>query len=70
MDYRDVTHDYFKSRRTTNPLQPTYNCRIEEGKDPVEIGKIEKNTPNCLPPIRKDPIFRNLSLNTTDIKGA
>jgi len=42
MDYRDVTHDYFKSRRTTNPLQPTYNCRIEEGKDPVEIGKIEK----------------------------
>ena len=42
MDYRDVTHDYFKTRRTTNPLQPTYKCRIEEGKDPVEIGLIER----------------------------
>ena len=70
MDYRDVTHDYFKSRRTTNPLNPTYTFRIEEGKEAVEIGQIERNKSNCLPPVRKDRNFINTSLNTSDIKGA
>jgi hypothetical protein len=31
MDYRDVTNVDFKSTRTTNPLNPTYVHRTEEG---------------------------------------
>ena len=31
MDYRDVTHVDFKTKRTTDPLNPVYIHRNEEG---------------------------------------
>jgi hypothetical protein len=31
IDYRDVTNVDFKSKRITNPLQPTYVHREEDG---------------------------------------
>ena len=37
LDYRDVTHVDFKSKRSTNPLMPTYVHREEDGSI-TEIG--------------------------------
>jgi len=37
MNYRDVTHDQFKTKRSTNPLTPSYVVKDEDGKD-VTIG--------------------------------
>lgn len=39
-DYSDVTKDVFKTKRSTNPLNPTYMHRTEEGKV-EQIGDIE-----------------------------
>ena len=68
MDYRDVTNVDFKSKRTTNPLDPTYIIRDEDSKV-VNIGLIPGNKPVVLPPPRKDENFQKTSLQTHDIHG-
>lgn len=68
MNYRDVTHDYFKTTRSTNPLIPTYVHRDEDGNK-IEIGPVQGCIPQVLPPPRKDLSFVNTSLTTKDIMG-
>ncbi len=68
MDYRDVTHIDFKTKRHTNPLMPTYIVRDDSDK-PCDIGKVMGSDPNVLPPPRKDQNFVNKSLKTEDIHG-
>lgn len=56
LNYRDVTHDYFKSSRSTNPLMPSYMIRDEDGKL-VEISDVPGGKPGTLPPPRKDNLY-------------
>ena len=66
LDYTDVTHVDFKSKRTVNPLMPTYLVRDDNGK--VEtIGEVLGNKPQALPPARKDENYLKTSLKTEDI---
>ena len=44
MDYRDVTHNEFKTRRSTNPLEPNYRMKFLDGTN-VKFGPIEGNKP-------------------------
>ena len=44
MDYRDVTNVDFKSTRTTNPLNPGYVHRTEDGKL-TDIGEVKGSHP-------------------------
>lgn len=44
MDYRDVTHIDFKTKRCTNPLMPSYAHRDEE-KNAIEIGEVFGSKP-------------------------
>ncbi len=48
MNYTDVTHDKFKTKRSCNPLNPTYKVRDEDDKV-VHIGQIDGNKPRELP---------------------
>ena len=68
MCYRDVTHVDFKTKRSTNPLNPTYVHRDEE-KKLVEIGAVQGSIPCVLPKPREDPNFQAKSLKTDDIHG-
>jgi len=68
LEYRDVTHNDFKSTRSTNPLNPSYTIRDEDGKL-TEINKVPGSEPNVLPPPRKDENFLATSLKTNDILG-
>lgn len=68
MNYRDVTHADFKTKRSVNPLQPEYTVRDEDGKV-CEIGSVAGSKPNVLPPPRQNQEFVNTSLKTTDIHG-
>lgn len=68
LEYRDVTHNDFKSTRSTNPLNPSYTIRDEYGKL-CEINKVPGSEPNVLPPPRKDENFLATSLKTKDILG-
>jgi hypothetical protein len=68
LDYRDVTNVDFKSKRTTNPLNPTYAHREEDGTV-TEIGLIQGSVSNSLPPARQDKEFQATSLKTMDILG-
>ena len=64
----DVTRAEFKTKRTTNPLNPSYVVRDEDGKVST-VGEIEGCKPCTLPPERKrGPLSNNL--NTHDIDGA
>ncbi len=65
-NYDDVTKCMFKTTRQTNPLQPTYKTRDDNGKL-IEIGEIAGNLPKKLP-FRK--IIHDGILNTRDITGA
>ena len=69
INYRDVTHAEFKTKRCTNPLQPTYMFRANDDKTLVEIGAVAGSTPCVLPPPRQDQNFVKTSLTTTDIHG-
>jgi hypothetical protein len=40
MNYRDVTHADFKSKRSTNPLNPEYVVR-DDNNQQIKIGEIE-----------------------------
>jgi hypothetical protein len=44
MDYRDVTHTEFQTKRNTNPLNPFYTMNFVDGTK-VKFGPIEKNRP-------------------------
>ena len=44
MDYRDVTHAEFQTKRNTNPLNPFYKLNFVDGTK-VKFGPIEKNRP-------------------------
>ena len=65
-DYSDVTNDKFKSKRVTNPLNPSYFHKTEDGKV-EEIGNIEGSRPK-VPNIRKRGP-KEMSLNVNDIDG-
>lgn len=67
MNYKDVTHADFKSKRSTNPLSPSYVIRNDLGKT-EEIGPIEGNSPMGIPERKKGPV--STSLDTQDIEGA
>lgn len=67
INYRDVTHADFKTKRTTNPLSPSYVVRNEDGTV-EQIGNIEGNVPNKIPERKKGPVSQ--SLQTNDIEGA
>lgn len=67
INYRDVTHDQFKSQRTTNPLEPSYIVRNEHGSTET-IGKIENNSAFQIPTRKRGPLSSNL--DTSDIIGA
>jgi hypothetical protein len=72
LDYRDVTHQIFKTSRITNPLAPMYKHReeVSEGNFKVcDIGEVTGSKPNVLPPARKDERFLQTSLTTKDIDG-
>lgn len=65
-DYSDVTNHAFKSKRTTNPLNPSYFHKTEEGF--VEkIGDIEGSKPKEAPVRKRGP--NSMILNTEDIEG-
>ena len=44
MDYRDVTHTEFQTKRSTNPLDPFYKMNFVDGSK-VKFGPIEGNKP-------------------------
>ena len=44
MDYRDVTHTEFQTKRSTNPLDPFYTMNFVDGSK-VKFGPIEGNKP-------------------------
>lgn len=67
INYKDVTHAEFKTKRTTNPLSPSYVFRNDEGRL-EEIGNIEGNCPMKIPERLRGPV--STSLDTADIEGA
>ena len=44
MNYRDVTHTEFKTKRSTNPLEPNYRMKFLDGSQ-IKFGPIEGNKP-------------------------
>mmetsp|Transcript_9374 Transcript_9374/g.14265 ORF Transcript_9374/g.14265 Transcript_9374/m.14265 type:complete len:122 (+) Transcript_9374:652-1017(+) len=68
MDYRDVTHCDFKTKRSTNPLMPSYMIRDEEDKL-CDIGDVKGSKPHVLPPPRQDKSYIDAALKTKDILG-
>ena len=65
-NYDDVTKCMFKTTRQTNPLQPTYKTRDDQG-NVIEIGEISGSSPKKLP-FRKTP--HDGIYQTRDIVGA
>jgi hypothetical protein len=55
MHYRDVTHADFKTKRSTNPLNPTY-VHQDEDKKVITIGEIERNKPKAGPVRHAGPV--------------
>jgi hypothetical protein len=66
-NYRDVTHADFKTKRSTNPLEPTYVVRNDDGTL-MTIGKIENSNTLHHPERKRGPV--SSSLATNDIEGA
>lgn len=67
INYKDVTHADFKTKRTTNPLSPSYAFRNENGQL-EDIGEIIGNKPMTIPERKRGPVSQ--SLDTKDIDGA
>ena len=63
-----MTRPHFVTKRSVNPLNPIYTIRDEDGK-PFEIGAIQGNKPQVLPPKRERGEV-SLTLKTQDILGA
>ena len=68
-DYTDVTKIERKSKRCSNPLDPTYTITDESGQH-VEIGAVAGSKPARMPDPPKDRSQYGGSLNTGDIAGA
>ena len=68
-DYSDITKQQFVSTRVTNPLNPSYTIRDENGQL-AEIGEVVGSKPNVLPPERRQSELMKTSLRTDDIMGA
>lgn len=68
-DYNDVTKIERKSKRCSNPLDPTYTITDENGQS-VEIGVVAGSKPARMPDPPKDRSSFGGSLNTSDIAGA
>ena len=67
-DYTDVTKAHFISKRIANPMSPSYTIR-DENNNLFQIGVIEGNKPQVLPPKRERGEV-SLALKTQDILGA
>jgi hypothetical protein len=67
INYRDVTHSDFRTKRSTNPLNPEYTVRNDDGSTEI-IGRIENNTGSRIPERKRGPL--SSSLDTSDIDGA
>ena len=68
-DYTDVTKIERKSKRCSNPLDPTYTAVDEDGKA-YSIGQVEGSKPARMPDPPKDRASYGGSLATGDIAGA
>ena len=68
-DYTDVTKIERKSKRCSNPLDPTYTAIDENGKG-YDIGKVDGSAPARMPDAPKDRTAHGGSLQTGDIAGA
>ena len=68
-DYTDVTKMERKSKRCSNPLDPTYSVMDEDGKR-MEIGSVDGSKPARMPEPPKDRAQWGGSLATGDIAGA
>ena len=68
-DYTDVTKIERKSKRCSNPLDPTYRVIDENGKG-YDVGRVEGSMPARLPDPPKDREAYGGSLHTGDIAGA
>ncbi len=62
-DYNDVTKIERKSKRCSNPLDPTYTVTDENGKS-CEIGQVDGSRPARMPDPPKDRAAYGGSLNT------
>ena len=69
IDYSDVTKMERKSKRCSNPLDPTYTHTDDNGKT-FEIGVVAGSKPAKMPDAPKDKSAYGGSLNTKDIAGA
>lgn len=68
-DYTDVTKMERKSKRCSNPLDPTYTVMDEDGKH-MEIGCVDGSKPAKMPEPPKDRSKFGGSLMTSDIAGS
>jgi len=68
-DYSDVTKIERKSKRCSNPLNPSYMVVDENGKG-YEIGTVEGSAPAKMREPPKDRAAFGGSLHTSDISGA
>ena len=68
-DYSDITKEQFVTTRVTNPLNPSYTIRDEDGAL-FEIGEVAGSKPNVLPPAKRDQAKTVACLRTDDIAGA
>jgi len=64
-----VTKVERKSKRCSNPLDPTYTVIDENGKG-YDIGKVAGSNPARMPEPPKDRAAFGGSLHTSDIQGA
>lgn len=65
IDYSDVTHDVFKTRRHVDPLDPVYEVKYKNGEHYVH-GQIQGSKPATNNPyVYPDPF----NMKTTDIQG-
>jgi hypothetical protein len=67
INYRDVTHSDFRSKRSTNPLDPEYIVKNNDGSTEV-IGRIVNSSGVRFAERKRGPV--NSSLDTSDIAGA
>ena len=64
-DYSDVTKNFFVSKRTTNPLNPSYFHQTNEGQV-EEIGNIDGSKPKNAPERKRGPSSMNLDVDDID----
>ena len=67
MNPKDINGEAFHTKRQTNPLEPEYVCRDEDGKL-VTIGAIDGSVSKPIIKLSQNPHKRNL--DSSDIDGA